>query len=377
MEQNIDAHPYAKMFPRMADAAFEELKRDIQLNGLRQPIILYQGLILDGRHRYQACSDLDIEGAQEVFAGTDDEALQYVISTNLHRRHLNESQRAMVAAELVNLAHGQKKADVQIWTAPVSSADAAKRLNVGRSSVHMAKAVRDHGSEDLRERVKSGNMAVSVAEKIARMPKNKQAEILKAAKPEHAIKKMARAEREQALADKTITTSLRTGTKEYGVIYADPPWKFEVFSANGMDRSADNHYPTMSLDDIKDLKVPATADAVCFLWATVPILPEALKVLEAWGFTYKSHAVWVKDRAGTGYWFRNTHELLLVGTKGNIPAPAMGTQRPSAIEGSVAKHSAKPAVFADMIEELFPNLPKVELFCRSPRKGWDAHGNEI
>ena len=144
----------------------------------------------------------------------------------------------------------------------------------------------------------------------------------------------------------------------------------------GMDRAADNHYPTMSLDDIRSLPVPAADAAVLFLWATVPMLPEALDVMRAWGFTYRSHFVWIKSRVGTGYWNRNAHELLLVGTRGKIPAPAPGEQFCSVIEATAGAHSAKPAVFAEMAEEMFPNLPAVELFARGSRTGWDVWGAE-
>ena len=119
-----------------------------------------------------------------------------------------------------------------------------------------------------------------------------------------------------------------------GVIYADPPWRFEPYSRDtGMDRAADNHYPTSPLEEIKALSVPSIAapDCVLFLWATVPMLPQALEVMSAWGFTYKSNFAWAKNRMGTGYWNRNKHELLLIGTCGHIPAPAMGTQAVSLI----------------------------------------------
>jgi N6-adenosine-specific RNA methylase IME4 len=106
------------------------------------------------------------------------------------------------------------------------------------------------------------------------------------------------------------------------------------------------------------------------------MLPEALSVMAAWGFTYRSHCVWVKEHVGIGYWLRNRHELLLVGTRGSVPAPAPGTQYRSVIEARVGEHSAKPAAFAEMIEELFPNVPRVELFARAPRFGWDVWGNE-
>jgi N6-adenosine-specific RNA methylase IME4 len=192
----------------------------------------------------------------------------------------------------------------------------------------------------------------------------------------NALKGDRRKERESALAAKTEAASKTLGRKLYPVIYADPPWQFGTWSENGKDRSAENHYPTMTLDKLKAMPVPAAADCVLFLWATVPMLPQALEVMAAWGFTYKSHCVWVKDRAGTGYWFRNKHELLLVGTRGNIPAPAPGEQMDSVIACAARRHSEKPAAFAELIDGYFPTLEGIELFARGPRLGWDTWGAE-
>jgi N6-adenosine-specific RNA methylase IME4 len=165
----------------------------------------------------------------------------------------------------------------------------------------------------------------------------------------------------------------------FGVIYADPPWRFEPWSrTTGMDRAADNHYPTLSLREICALRPPAASSAVLFLWATAPMVPAALEVMAAWGFCYKSHCVWLKDRTGTGYWFRSRHELLLLGTRGKVPAPAPGTQWPSTIDAPVGRHSAKPRAFRYLIEEMFPTLPRLELFARGkPAPGWSAWGNEV
>lgn len=188
-------------------------------------------------------------------------------------------------------------------------------------------------------------------------------------------KKERRAERERDLAAKQSALP----EKRYGVIYADPEWRFEVYSRDtGLDRAADNHYPTSETDAIcaRPVNDIAADDCVLFLWATVPMLPDALKVMGAWGFTYKSHCIWAKDRIGTGYWFRNQHELLLVGTKGNVPAPAMGTQIESLVDAPVERHSEKPAKFYELIEDYFPNLPKIELNARAERPGWDAWGYE-
>jgi N6-adenosine-specific RNA methylase IME4 len=191
-------------------------------------------------------------------------------------------------------------------------------------------------------------------------------------------KKTRRAARERALAAKTVAAAASLGRKVYGVVYADPPWRFEPYSRDtGMDRAADNHYQTMTLEEIKALKVPAAPDAALFLWATVPMLPEALEVMRRWGFTYKSHFAWVKHKAGTGYWNRNQHELLLIGTRGDIPAPAPGDQSSSVIQARAGRHSAKPFHFHEMIEAMFPLLPRIELFARTSYTGWDRWGNEV
>jgi len=194
----------------------------------------------------------------------------------------------------------------------------------------------------------------------------------------NALKGDRRSEREVELAEATRRASKAIGKKIYSVIYADPPWRFEPYSRDsGMDRAADNHYPTMTIGELKELKVPAASNAVLFLWATNPMLAEALAVMQAWGFTYKSNFVWEKNKAGTGYWNRNKHELLLVGTKGSVPAPAPGEQYDSVIPANRGRHSAKPAAFIEIIDGMFPHLDGVELFARTRHLGWDVWGNEV
>lgn len=186
-----------------------------------------------------------------------------------------------------------------------------------------------------------------------------------------------RAQRELELSTKQTALP----AKRYGVIVADPEWRFEPYSREtGMDRAADNHYPTSITELIAARPVDEIAadDCVLFLWATVPMLRDALRVMESWGFEYKSHAIWDKVHIGTGYWFRNRHELLLVGTKGDVPAPAMGDQFASVFTIARKEHSAKPEQFLEFIEQYFPTLPKIELNRRgAARAGWDAWGNEL
>ena len=167
--------------------------------------------------------------------------------------------------------------------------------------------------------------------------------------------------------------------QKFGVIYADPAWKFVVWGGENTGTGmligvADNHYPCLPIEAIKAIAPPAADDAALFLWATVPMLPQALEVMAAWGFTYKSHCAWVKDRAGTGYIFRNRHELLLYGTRGNVPAPATA-EFESVVFAARGKHSEKPAICRTIIETLFPSLPKVEMFARGKAPpGWTLFG---
>jgi N6-adenosine-specific RNA methylase IME4 len=263
----------------------------------------------------------------------------------------------------------------------------AAELGVSRRLIHEGRAIRDA------ERAEPGVVERTIAARLdAGLEPTKAAlrEIVvacgeseiraayKAMQAETAERKRARrAERELALGERIRAAEATLGARRYGLIYADPPWRFEPYSRDsGMDRAADNHYPTMSLDQILALEPPAADDCALFLWATAPMLTEALQVVVAWGFSYKTHIVWEKDRIITGYWARSKHELLLIATKGEIPAPSPGTQPDSVIDAPLGDHSEKPEVFAEILERLFPSLPKVELFARRARPGWDLWGAE-
>jgi N6-adenosine-specific RNA methylase IME4 len=143
-------------------------------------------------------------------------------------------------------------------------------------------------------------------------------------------------------------------------------------------RSIENHYPTMTLEEICALPVAqlATDDALLYLWATAPKLAECLKVIETWGFEYRTNIVWDKELIGTGYHARNQHELLLIAKRGEIPPPPAGQQPASIYRERRTEHSAKTTFFYELIEVAYPQLPKIELFSRSPRAGWDAWGNQ-
>lgn len=173
--------------------------------------------------------------------------------------------------------------------------------------------------------------------------------------------------------------------KKYSVIYADPPWTYDQ-KARG---AAANHYQTMTTEDICNLPVREIAGggACLFLWATFPMLPEAVRVMEAWGFSYKGAAfVWVKKNAksGTNFWgmgqyTRANAEVCLLGvSKGFKCSERIKSHRVHQIvEAPFAGHSHKPPEVRDRIVELLGDVPRIELFARERAEGWDAWGNEV
>jgi N6-adenosine-specific RNA methylase IME4 len=170
--------------------------------------------------------------------------------------------------------------------------------------------------------------------------------------------------------------------KQYGIIYADPPWRYAY---NGGQGVAENHYPTMSIEEICALPVAelAAKDSALFLWATFPMLPEALRVITAWGFTFKTVAfVWLKLNkkaltwfCGMGFWTRSNAEICLFATRGKPKRQSKSIHQ--FIISPLESHSKKPDITRDRITALMGGLPRVELFARQPTPGWDIWGNEV
>ena len=163
---------------------------------------------------------------------------------------------------------------------------------------------------------------------------------------------------------------------KFSLILADPPWDDEFGRST---RSIENHYPTMRFDDILALPVEEIAheQAMLFLWATPSMIEMAFSTIRAWGFEYRTQMVWVKPSIGLGKYVRQRHELLLICRRGAHPAPPPKTLPDSVIEAPRGEHSAKPEIFHEIIERMFPTAAKIELFRRgAPRQSWTAWGAE-
>lgn len=443
-----DVHPASEIFPLLEGEAFEQLCADIAEHGLRTPIVLTPGsgedddedLVLDGRNRYRACLQLGIRPHFEHYRG--DDAVAFVISTNLRRRHLDESQRAMVAAKVAGLGHGGDRVSEQgakMRLAVPTQDQAAAMLNVGKRSVQHARVVQDHGTPELAQAVEQGKVAVSTAATLVELPPEQQRrvpqmtrqEILAAAKEiNRQARDERRTERVQRIAKiESQNRPIDGSLGQHSVHYWDPPWEYEEGTTDDTRQIA-NKYPPMKLADICALPVQSlcTPDAVMYMWTTAPKVEEAFEVMRAWGFTYRSQIIWHKTtnaaaellamadvvrkaieeitgkpavtpndlsgllvqlkaladgmsgkelgKMGMGYWARIEHEILLIGTRGKFPTPPSSLLPRSVIAAPLGDHSAKPHLFAEMLERLYPELSKFEGFCRSPRAGWTVFGNQ-
>src|ERR1017187_5509203 len=187
---------------------------------------------------------------------------------------------------------------------------------------------------------------------------------------------------------------------QYGVIYCDPPWAYEMYSAKGYEKSPQEHYDCMSIDELKALRDPivfATApNAVCIMWATFALLPAALDLMRTWGFQFKTGGPWIKRAGngnpamGTGYVLRSAAELFLIGTLGaprtknkgqrNLLLTGDWPHRTEDIDSIIVdslrrEHSRKPDEMIPLIENLFEG-PYLELFARTQRPGWTTWGNQ-
>jgi N6-adenosine-specific RNA methylase IME4 len=166
-----------------------------------------------------------------------------------------------------------------------------------------------------------------------------------------------------------------TNIGQYQIILADPPWQYDIPNIVPHTKS---DYEQMGLEEIKAIKVPKAKDSILFLWATAPKLIDAIEVLKAWGYEYRTNAVWEKPTwFNQGFYFMVNHELLLIGRSGNLKCPRQEDRSFSVFKGKSKHHSQKPDSLYSIIERMYPGRSKIELFARRRREGWDAWGNQL
>jgi N6-adenosine-specific RNA methylase IME4 len=365
-------HPLANIFPLTEGKEFERLVASIkQNNGLHEPIWLYEEKILDGRNRDRACEAAGVAPQFRQYTGND--PVSFVIDANFHRRQLKETGVAMAAGRLATLPDGVRSDRQGASIEAPTQDEAADRFGIGRSSVQRARIVLSCASTALIEACSRDLIAVSIAAKLAekhdkRFCDDVVAKVHEGTKPMEAFR-LVRAAR---IAEDGIISP----TGKYRVIYADPPWQYGNTQQPEFGEQRD-HYATMTLEAIcaEPVKDWAEDDAVLFLWCTSPMFGEVHQVWQAWGFEYKAGFVWDKIKHVMGHYNSVRHEHLLVCTRGSCQ-PDVRKLFDSVVtveQGTV--HSAKPAIFYDIIETLYPAGRRLEMYSRSKRRGWDQYGH--
>lgn len=357
---------YEDMVPAVSDEDFQILKQDIKKNGLRLPITINsKGVILDGHHRYRACAELGLKIKYHVMEfPTEIEEQLFVIDANLIRRQLTKQQSGLLVLKkkplLAKLAKQHESTTLsnnsvsrirETLQEPTIHTDKelAKQANISTDTLYKIEQIENSGlldDEETRKNFVSGKLSVNAAYKDALRSED----------------------------DNKPRPSLPQGT--FDVILADPPWQYDVTKRG----TPEDHYEVMSSDEIKSMKIPAADDAILFMWATAPQSETAHEVMKAWGFKYKTRAIWIKDKIGLGHYFRGQHEELWVGVKGNIGTPDESNRPASVFYAKRTEHSKKPDVVHSMIEQMYPRRKYLEMFARSilpERKNWTFWGDEL
>lgn len=407
MKIKIDPE-FQKLIPPLTPEERAQLEANLIADGCREPLTYWQetGILLDGHNRQAICEangiDFDVWPVSLVDRLA---AKEWIIRNQFGRRNLPAIARVELSLHLKDVwaerakenrlegnakggaSKSYQESDTTSEESPAQPIhtikEIAKAAEVSHDTVHKVEKLKAAPNyEEARARILAGETSIN-----AEYEKNKAAEKIEQNSPELAqqvrngeIRPMEakRLARKMELSEKA--KALPDG--KYRVIYADPPWQYgdkrggEGITATG----AEHHYPTMPLSDLKALDVRGMSadDSVLFLWATSPLLPDALELAEAWGFKYKASFVWDKVAHNMGHYNSVRHEFLLVCTRGSATPDNVKLFDSVQVIEKTKVHSQKPEEFRTIIETLYQHGGKVELFRRgNAPEGWNVWGNEV
>jgi len=372
---------------KLNESKVQSLAESFSSIGQLQPITVSEGdygtyRLIAGLHRLEAAKAIGWKKIQAaVFEGGEIETELAEIDENLMRNDLTVLEQGEHLArrqELIGRNVGRYPDPNRVIITPLkTNNELAAEIGLSKESAKKRMQVARNIVPEVKEAIRETEIANSTTQllELARLAPEKQVEVANsiadgAVSIADAFKNINKEKRERMHEEKR-TRELPTG--KYAVIYADPPWQYDN---SGLKTSAENQYPTMPIEDICGLPIKELSSdtSVLFIWATNPLLPEALKVVDSWGFTYKTNLVWIKGSgAGIGWFEKSAHEILIIAVRENAPHPE---ERPvSYFEEARTVHSRKPEKAYQIIESMYPGN-KLELFARNRREGWDIWGNE-
>jgi N6-adenosine-specific RNA methylase IME4 len=354
-EHGVPSTPF-QVLPPLAPADFASLRASIEARGVLTPIVVDErGRILDGHNRAEIAKALGIDCPRVVrddLTDSRDKRL-FAVEVNLTRCQLTDAQRVLVGMDLEPDVAAEAKARQRAGVAQEATArtddEDARRVGIGSGATYRRdKAWMAQATAEMVEKARSGAVPMS---KVRANVKALHAD----------------AERRR-IAEESHAPRLKTITERFRVIYVDPPWEV-----------ADVPYPTKPLDEIKRVGkvIPADDNCALFMWATAPMMDDAIDVLRAWGFEYRNSMIWDKQSPQPGNPILGQHEILLFGVRGTLPQTPARARPASVYSEARTAHSAKPESFYEIIEGLYPGLRYLEMYARDRgRPDWVVWGNQ-
>ncbi len=286
----------------MSQSELSALIEDIRINGQQEPILLFEGLVADGRHRWMACSSLGITPKTALWNGDEETLIRHIISVNLHRRHLSPTDRAILAMRYANLPKGTNRFTIgTAAAASMTQGNAARLFSVSADSIQRARKVSAQGSAELLEALSGGQISLSEAARLAKLSKEQQKEVLAAATLVRARQLEARRTRaREAIEARKGVYDPAFPDGEFDIAIIDPPWDYGN-SALSTNCSPGFHRGLMSVQEIAAMRLPLAHDALVFVWVPSYFLSDVMTtILPAWGLHYAGCAVWKKVNGVVG-----------------------------------------------------------------------------
>ena len=365
---------FKNLIPALSVEEYAQLEANILEEGIREPIITWNGYIIDGHNRFSIAQRFDLEYKTTSKHFTSEESVkEWMILNQFGRRNLSNYQRSVLALELEEVfskkakekqkegggAVPQKSAKPPIETRK----ELSKVASVSHDTISKVKKIQAKAPQEVKAKLATGEVSINAAYK----------EIKKEEKKEQRDKKI------QEVKQKIETENLTTLDKKYHVIAIDPPWAYnEKGGFSSDDYDAQNNrgavdYPTMTVEQIKKIEIPSADDSVLFLWTTHAFLRDGFDIIKEWGFEYKATIVWDKVKMGMGRNVRMQVEFCLLGVKGK--PIIQGSSERDIITEPRREHSRKPEAFYEMVERMCIGN-KLDYFSRQTRKNWEHYGAE-
>ena len=375
---------FKKLIPALTTEEFKQLEQNCLDEGIREKIITWNGFIIDGHNRFEIATRWNLEYETENKSFKDENAVkEWMIFNQFGRRNLSNYQKSVLALELENVFSARaKKKELERKTTFVKSQksnletiNTNKELSnvsgVGQQTIARVKVIQANATPEIKAKLSTGEVSINQAyQDIKKEEKKEQQE----------VKKQAYKDKIETVSENEFKIDIFNTGKKFRIIYADPPWQYDLEQTSPNLGGAIKHYNSMSINELCSLPIKEITekDAVLFLWVTSPKLNLFLQLMDAWGFDYKTSFVWDKVKHNMGHYNSVRHEFLLIGGKGkSTPDVKKLVDSVISIERS-DKHSEKPIEFIELIDSLYAYGNRIELFARQAKKdNWFYYGNEI